>query len=135
MLELALHRSHLFSNAGGGGERVLWTAVAAMQRSNPNLVCAIYSGDTDATKEEIIAKVKVSLTGHLCATFLPNADRALVSLRHYSRLQGTRLRLPEVQIPRRGHHLASLYIAWAKFRLNAPRAGGNGVLKARPLHW
>ncbi|KAL1677210.1 glycosyltransferase family 4 protein [Schizophyllum commune] len=49
---------HPYCNAGGGGERVLWTAVAAMQCSNPNLVCAIYSGDTDATKEEIIAKVK-----------------------------------------------------------------------------
>ncbi|KAI5896247.1 glycosyltransferase family 4 protein [Schizophyllum commune H4-8] len=49
---------HPYCNAGGGGERVLWTAVAAMQRSNPNLVCAIYSGDTDATKDDIIAKVQ-----------------------------------------------------------------------------
>ena len=49
------------SNAGGGGERVLWTAIAAMQRTNPDIISAVYSGDTDATKAEIISKVKVGL--------------------------------------------------------------------------
>jgi hypothetical protein len=47
------------SNGGGGGERVLWTAVALMQRTEPDVISVIYSGDTDATKEEIIAKAKV----------------------------------------------------------------------------
>jgi len=47
------------SNAGGGGERVLWTAVALMQRTEPDVISVIYSGDTDASKEQIIAKVKV----------------------------------------------------------------------------
>ncbi|KIK67311.1 glycosyltransferase family 4 protein [Collybiopsis luxurians FD-317 M1] len=49
---------HPYCNAGGGGERVLWTAIAALQRNEPNLVYIVYSGDTDATKEEIISKVK-----------------------------------------------------------------------------
>jgi len=47
------------SNAGGGGERVLWTAIAAVQRTEPDVVSVVYSGDVDASKEEIIAKVKV----------------------------------------------------------------------------
>lgn len=47
------------SNAGGGGERVLWTAVAGLQRTEPDVVSVVYSGDVDATKEEIIEKVKV----------------------------------------------------------------------------
>ncbi len=47
------------SNAGGGGERVLWTAVALMQRTEPDVISVIYSGDTDASKEQIIAKAKV----------------------------------------------------------------------------
>lgn len=47
------------SNAGGGGERVLWTAVAALQRTEPDIVSVVYSGDTNASKDEIIAKVKV----------------------------------------------------------------------------
>lgn len=47
------------SNAGGGGERVLWTAIALMQRTEPEVVSVVYSGDVDATKEQIIQKVKV----------------------------------------------------------------------------
>ena len=47
------------SNAGGGGERVLWTAIAALQRTEPDIVSVVYSGDTNASKDEIIAKVKV----------------------------------------------------------------------------
>jgi alpha-1,2-mannosyltransferase len=47
------------SNAGGGGERVLWTAIAAMQRTDRTVVSIVYTGDTDASKEQIIAKVKV----------------------------------------------------------------------------
>jgi len=47
------------SNAGGGGERVLWTAIASMHQTEPDTVSVVYSGDTEASKEEIIAKVKV----------------------------------------------------------------------------
>ena len=48
------------SNAGGGGERVLWTAVAHIQREHKDVICVVYSGDVDASKQEIIEKVKVS---------------------------------------------------------------------------
>jgi alpha-1,2-mannosyltransferase len=48
------------SNAGGGGERVLWTAIASLHRTERDIVAVVYSGDTDVSKEEIIAKVKVS---------------------------------------------------------------------------
>ncbi|TCD65775.1 asparagine-linked glycosylation protein [Steccherinum ochraceum] len=49
---------HPYCNAGGGGERVLWTAIAFLQRTEPNIISVIYSGDVDATKDEILAKVK-----------------------------------------------------------------------------
>ncbi|KAL0579865.1 asparagine-linked glycosylation protein [Marasmius crinis-equi] len=49
---------HPYCNAGGGGERVLWTAIASIQRTEPDVISVVYSGDIDATKEEIIAKVK-----------------------------------------------------------------------------
>ncbi|KAI0088613.1 mannosyltransferase [Irpex rosettiformis] len=49
---------HPYCNAGGGGERVLWTAVALFQRTEPDVISVVYTGDTDATKEEIIRKVK-----------------------------------------------------------------------------
>jgi alpha-1,2-mannosyltransferase len=47
------------SNAGGGGERVLWTAIALMQRTEPDVISVVYSGDAGASKEQIIAKAKV----------------------------------------------------------------------------
>ncbi|KAG2069040.1 mannosyltransferase [Suillus decipiens] len=49
---------HPYCNAGGGGERVLWTAVAATQRAHPNCVSLVYTGDVDVTKEQIIAQVE-----------------------------------------------------------------------------
>ena len=38
---------------------MLWTAIAAIQRTEPDVVSVVYSGDVDATKEQIIEKVKV----------------------------------------------------------------------------
>jgi len=49
------------SNAGGGGERVLWTAIAWLQREDPDVIVLVYSGDYPAaSKGQILAKVKVS---------------------------------------------------------------------------
>lgn len=59
------------SNSGGGGERVLWTAIALMQRTEPDVISVVYSGDTDASKEQIIAKAKVRLCFRAHATFPP----------------------------------------------------------------
>ncbi|TBU21183.1 hypothetical protein BD311DRAFT_801014, partial [Dichomitus squalens] len=52
---------HPYCNAGGGGERVLWAAVSAIQRKEPDMISVVYSGDTDTTKEKIIEKVKCRL--------------------------------------------------------------------------
>ena len=38
---------------------MLWTAVSAIQRTEHDIVCVVYTGDLDASKEEIIGKVKV----------------------------------------------------------------------------
>ncbi|XP_035825053.1 GDP-Man:Man(3)GlcNAc(2)-PP-Dol alpha-1,2-mannosyltransferase isoform X2 [Aplysia californica] len=47
---------HPYCNAGGGGERVLWVAVRSIQRRYPNVQCVIYTGDVDATPDEILAR-------------------------------------------------------------------------------
>ncbi|KAI9253173.1 hypothetical protein BY458DRAFT_349645 [Sporodiniella umbellata] len=49
---------HPYCNAGGGGERVLWTAIRDVQKEFDNIVCVVYTGDLDATKEQILAKLK-----------------------------------------------------------------------------
>lgn len=55
--------SPVLSNAGGGGERVLWTAIAWLQRERPNALCVVYTGD-QVSKEEIVDKVKVRFRIH-----------------------------------------------------------------------
>ncbi|KAJ7350568.1 mannosyltransferase [Mycena albidolilacea] len=49
---------HPYCNAGGGGERVLWTAIAYIQRTHPDLLCVVYTGDTSATKSSILEKIE-----------------------------------------------------------------------------
>lgn len=55
----------MYSNAGGGGERVLWAAVKALQTAHgADLVIMIYTGDIAASgpelaTEEMVAKVQV----------------------------------------------------------------------------
>lgn len=48
------------SNAGGGGERVLWAAIRATQQRWPNALCVVYTGDHDVDKEQILERVEVS---------------------------------------------------------------------------
>ncbi|CAK9323867.1 unnamed protein product [Citrullus colocynthis] len=47
---------HPYTNDGGGGERVLWCAVKAIQDENPTLDCLIFTGDHDASPESLIAR-------------------------------------------------------------------------------
>ena len=50
------------SNAGGGGERVLWVAIQALERlcvNGATLRVVIYTGDDDATPQAILDKALV----------------------------------------------------------------------------
>lgn len=50
---------HLYANAGGGGERVLWAAVKQTLANNPNNVCAIYTGlEPNVTTGDIFEKAE-----------------------------------------------------------------------------
>jgi alpha-1,2-mannosyltransferase len=55
---------HPYCNAGGGGERVLWAAIAYLQRTEPHVLSVIYTGDVDpktqlpVKKEEILKRTK-----------------------------------------------------------------------------
>ncbi|EDV24914.1 uncharacterized protein TRIADDRAFT_50291 [Trichoplax adhaerens] len=49
---------HPYCNAGGGGERVLWCAIRAIQEVYPGAHCVVYSGDCDAKPQDILRKVK-----------------------------------------------------------------------------
>ncbi|KAK2406850.1 asparagine-linked glycosylation protein [Trifolium repens] len=45
---------HPYTNDGGGGERVLWCAVKAIQEENPDLQCLVYTGDHDSTPQSLL---------------------------------------------------------------------------------
>jgi alpha-1,2-mannosyltransferase len=47
-----------YSNAGGGGERVLWEAVRATQKRWPKAICAIYTGDHEVNKAAMLERVE-----------------------------------------------------------------------------
>src|ERR1700735_4439358 len=64
------------SNAGGGGERVLWTAIKTIQMKFPEVISVIYSGDTEVTPSTIIDNVQV----RPCVALLMTAP-----LQHYNR--------------------------------------------------
>ncbi|XP_072858492.2 GDP-Man:Man(3)GlcNAc(2)-PP-Dol alpha-1,2-mannosyltransferase isoform X1 [Pogona vitticeps] len=47
---------HPYCNAGGGGERVLWCALRALQKKYKDACYVVYTGDTDATAENILER-------------------------------------------------------------------------------
>ncbi|XP_017464833.1 PREDICTED: GDP-Man:Man(3)GlcNAc(2)-PP-Dol alpha-1,2-mannosyltransferase [Rhagoletis zephyria] len=49
---------HPYCNAGGGGERVLWCAVRALQAKYDNIKIVIYTGDIDSSPNSIFEKVQ-----------------------------------------------------------------------------
>jgi len=49
---------HPYCNAGGGGERVLWCAVRAVQVRYPAAKILVYTGDTDAAPDMILSKAR-----------------------------------------------------------------------------
>uniref|UniRef100_A0A8C3W2X9 GDP-Man:Man(3)GlcNAc(2)-PP-Dol alpha-1,2-mannosyltransferase n=1 Tax=Catagonus wagneri TaxID=51154 RepID=A0A8C3W2X9_9CETA len=45
---------HPYCNAGGGGERVLWCALRALQKKYPEAVYVVYTGDADVSGQQIL---------------------------------------------------------------------------------
>lgn len=63
---LGLSANHpLHSNAGGGGERVLWAAIRATQLRWPKARIVVYTGDHEVNKEQILALAEVCSIGLL----------------------------------------------------------------------
>ncbi|EHY55714.1 asparagine-linked glycosylation protein [Exophiala dermatitidis] len=102
---------HPFCNAGGGGERVLWAAIAATQRRWPNAICAVYTGDHDIDRSVVVATVRdrfgITLQEHsLLFLYLSRRHFVLASTYpHFTLL---------------GQSLGSLILAYDAFQLLVP---------------
>ena len=99
------------SNAGGGGERVLWAAIAATQRRWPKAVCAVYTGDHDIERGVVVATVRnrfgITLHEH-SLVFLYLSRRRFVLASTY----------PHFTLL--GQSLGSLILAYDAFQLLVP---------------
>lgn len=50
---------HPYCNAGGGGERVLWCSIRAIQERYPSVEIIVYTGDLDASPADIIRRASM----------------------------------------------------------------------------
>ncbi|TIA86659.1 hypothetical protein E3P99_03621 [Wallemia hederae] len=55
---------HPYCNAGGGGERVLWTAIQGVQAIQPKTHIFVYTGDAES-KETLLSNVRNKMSIHL----------------------------------------------------------------------
>jgi alpha-1,2-mannosyltransferase len=99
------------SNAGGGGERVLWAAVRATQKRWPKAICVVYSGDHDIDRPAMIERVndRFGITLHA-----PTLVLLYLSTRHLV-LASTYPRFTLL-----GQSLGSLALAYDAFSLLVP---------------
>ena len=62
----------LYSNAGGGGERVLWASIRATQNRYPNAVCAVYTGDHEVDSSSMLKRIQVRYTSFHGIPIIPS---------------------------------------------------------------
>ena len=80
---------HPYCNDGGGGERVLWTAIESiLKKHKKDVQIIIYTGDTDATPDEILHRVKQRFNMNMqiykpSITFIYLRSRVLVEAKYY----------------------------------------------------
>ncbi|XP_057292295.1 GDP-Man:Man(3)GlcNAc(2)-PP-Dol alpha-1,2-mannosyltransferase-like [Hydractinia symbiolongicarpus] len=76
---------HPYCNAGGGGERVLWCAIRALQARYDFVKCVVYTGDTTESPEAIADRAKkrfnIQLKRHVHFVYLNR--RAWVTAERY----------------------------------------------------
>lgn len=99
------------SNAGGGGERVLWAAIRATQKRWPEAICVVYTGDHDVAKAQILKRVEERFNIHLHP---PTVHFMYLTTRHYV-LSSTWPRFTLL-----GQSLGSLILAYDAFSLLVP---------------
>jgi hypothetical protein len=116
------------SNAGGGGERVLWTAIAWVQATHPNgrVLSVVYTGDyPEASKEEILHKVKVC--PFLIIQLRPLTLLSKGTIRYHPRTLFDSLRIAKIAACHLGLVLAQIHPSRTKCRKRLACAAGYGV--------
>ncbi|XP_055040576.1 GDP-Man:Man(3)GlcNAc(2)-PP-Dol alpha-1,2-mannosyltransferase [Misgurnus anguillicaudatus] len=76
---------HPYCNAGGGGERVLWCALRALQNRYQDVSFVVYTGDQGVTAEQILDRARRNFNIRLprAVKFVFLKHRHLVDAKHY----------------------------------------------------
>ncbi|KAG0465537.1 hypothetical protein HPP92_019701 [Vanilla planifolia] len=117
---------HPYTNDGGGGERVLWCAVRAVQDDYPDLDCIIYSGD-DASPDSLHARAIERFGVHLL--------RPPMVVRLYKRRWVDEKSYPRFTMI--GQSLGSIYLSWEALCKFTPQFffDTSGYAFTYPLAW
>ncbi|KAJ1690210.1 hypothetical protein LUZ63_014365 [Rhynchospora breviuscula] len=92
---------HPYTNDGGGGERVLWCAVRAIQEENPGLECSVFTGD-EASPESLSIRAR--------DRFGVELSRAPKVIRLFKRKWVDEKTYPRFTMI--GQSLGSVYLSW-----------------------
>ena len=113
---------------------MLWTAVALMQRTEPDVINVVYSGDTDASKEQIVAKAKVRARVSPAAAMprinCPYPHVRVGPVRYHAGSALASFCLPRVEVARRGPRMVAVHTPRAELGLHVPCVGG--AVQVRP---
>ncbi|KAK3833815.1 MAG: hypothetical protein JOS17DRAFT_682804 [Linnemannia elongata] len=102
---------HPYCNAGGGGERVLWTAIRDIQQKYPHVVSVVYTGDKDVNKQDILERVRTR--------FNINLDPSLVGFEFLKK----RFWIEDAKWPRFtliGQSIGSIILGWEALKCVVP---------------
>ncbi|EFH39136.1 glycosyl transferase family 1 protein [Arabidopsis lyrata subsp. lyrata] len=101
---------HPYTNDGGGGERVLWCAVKAIQEENPDLDCVIFTGDHDSSSDSLARRAVDRFGVHLQSPpkVIYLSKRKWIEERTYPHFTMI------------GQSLGSVYLAWEALRKFTP---------------
>uniref|UniRef100_A0A667XF18 GDP-Man:Man(3)GlcNAc(2)-PP-Dol alpha-1,2-mannosyltransferase n=1 Tax=Myripristis murdjan TaxID=586833 RepID=A0A667XF18_9TELE len=93
---------HPYCHAGGGGERVLWCGLRALQTRYPSFSFVVYTGDEGVSGEQILegARQRFNITLPRPVTFVFLRHRVLVEARSY----------PHFTLL--GQSLGSMFLGW-----------------------
>ncbi|XP_044948047.1 GDP-Man:Man(3)GlcNAc(2)-PP-Dol alpha-1,2-mannosyltransferase isoform X1 [Hordeum vulgare subsp. vulgare] len=118
---------HPYTNDGGGGERVLWCAVRAVQDLCPDLPCAVFTGDADASPDGLAARALDRFGVRLLRPpqVVHLNKRKWIEARTYPRFTMI------------GQSLGSVYLAWEALNKFTPQFyfDTSGYAFTYPLAW
>eukprot|EP00887_Chlorella_sp_A99_P006278 scaffold3.g6278.t1 len=129
---------HPFSDGGGGGERVLWAAIQALQHERPDLALAIYCGE-GSTPQQLCAHVAARFNLQVAPTFqvVPLPRRDLLLPERYPRLTMLGQAVGSVRVALEGLRqlVPQLYVDTTGWAFPYPFARAAGAKVAAYVHY